>query len=60
MKNLTRPSVTILHVVVDIIEVINIISLNRLIVGGAAMFVAVNINHHIVRIGIRAIRPLVI
>lgn len=60
MKNLTRPRVIILHVVVDIIEVISIISLRRLIVGGAAMFVAVNINHHIVIIGIRAISPLVI
>lgn len=43
----------------DIIEAISIISLSRLIVGGAAMFLAVNKNHHIVRVGIRAIMPLV-
>jgi hypothetical protein len=47
-------------VVEDMIEVINIISLNRLIVGGAAMLLAVNINHHIVKIGIKDIIPLVI
>lgn len=60
MKNLTNPRVMTPHEVEDIIEVINIISLNRLIVGGAAIFLAVNINHHIVKIGIKAIRPLVI
>lgn len=43
----------------DIIEVINIISLSRLIVGGAAIFLAVNMNHHIVRDGIKTINPLV-
>lgn len=59
MKNLTSPSNRILHAVADITEVINITSLNRLIVGGAAIFLAVNINHHIVRVGIKAISPLV-
>lgn len=60
VKNLTSLSIIILHEVEDIIEVINIISLSKLIVGGAAMFLAVNRNHHIVRDGIRTITPLVI
>lgn len=41
------------------ILVINIISLRRLIVGGAAMFLAVNKNHHIVKIGAITISPFV-
>jgi hypothetical protein len=43
---------------IDSTEVINIISLNRLIDGGAAIFAAVNINHHIDIIGAVHIRPL--
>lgn len=35
------------------------VSLNRLIDGGAAMFLAVNINHHIVNTGINTIIPFV-
>lgn len=35
----------------DIIDEINIISLSKLIEGGAAMLAAVNKNHHIVRVG---------
>ena len=41
------------------VEVIKVISLRRLIDGGAAMFAAVNRNHHIVIIGLIVIRPLV-
>lgn len=58
-KNLTILSKIILLIDVDIIAVINIISLNRLIDGGAAIFLAVNINHHIVRVGIINIIPFV-
>jgi hypothetical protein len=36
---------------IDMIAVINIISLIRLIEGGAAIFRAQNINHHIDRVG---------
>jgi len=43
----------------DIIEVINIISLRRLIDGGAAMFAAVNKNHHIDIMGAIDISPFV-
>jgi len=43
----------------DMIEVINIISLRRLIDGGVAMLAAVNINHQRVIIGATAIKPLV-
>jgi hypothetical protein len=39
-------------------EVISIISLNRLIDGGAAIFAAVNMNHHIDIIGAVHISPL--
>ena len=35
----------------DRIDVINIISLNRLILGGAAMLIARKINHHSDRVG---------
>ena len=38
---------------------ISIISLSRLIDGGAAMFAAVNKNHHIVIIGLIVMRPFV-
>jgi len=41
------------------VAVIRVISLNRLIDGGAAIFVAVNINHHIDIIGLIVISPLV-
>lgn len=59
MKNLTR-EIRIKDIVdFDIIDVISIISLRRLIDGGAAIFAAVNINHHIVIIGVMAISPLV-
>jgi hypothetical protein len=57
--NLTRLRRIILIIDDDIIEVINIISLNKLIDGGAAMLLAVNKNHHMVRVGRRSIIPLV-
>jgi hypothetical protein len=44
---------------VDIIDEISIISLNKLIEGGAAILAAVNKNHHIVIIGFTHINPLV-
>jgi len=43
----------------DRVAVINVISLSRLIDGGAAMLAAVNINHHIVITGLIVINPLV-
>jgi hypothetical protein len=43
----------------DIIDEINIISLIKLIDGGAAIFAAVNINHQRVIIGATDISPLV-
>ena len=39
--------------------VMRVISLKRLIDGGAAMFAAVNKNHHIVIVGLIVINPLV-
>lgn len=41
------------------VVVIKVISLSKLIDGGAAMFAAVNRNHHIVIIGLIVMRPLV-
>jgi hypothetical protein len=43
----------------DIVAVINMISLKRLIDGGAAMLIAVNRNHHIVITGINIIIPFI-
>lgn len=40
-------------------QVIKIISLSKLIEGGAAIFAAVNRNHHRVIIGLIVINPLV-
>lgn len=59
VKNLTSPKRGIRNIDLDSAAVINVISLNRLIEGGAAIFAAVNINHHIVIIGLMVIRPLV-
>jgi len=44
---------------IDIIEEINIISLNKLIDGGAAILQIVNKNHHIDKIGHIVNKPLV-
>jgi hypothetical protein len=43
----------------DKAAVISVISLSKLIDGGAAMFAAVNRNHHMVIIGLIVISPLV-
>jgi hypothetical protein len=43
----------------EIIVTINIISLSKLIDGGAAIFVMVNINHHRVIMGLMVISPFV-
>lgn len=43
----------------DRVVVINMISLSRLMDGGAAIFAAVNKNHHIDIIGLIVIRPFV-
>jgi len=59
VKNLTIEIAINDRVDLDIIAVISIISLNKLIDGGAAIFAAVNINHHIVMIGATVIKPLV-
>ena len=46
VKNLTLPNKIITHIDVEIIDVISIISLNRLIDGGAAILIIANISHH--------------
>jgi len=43
----------------DTVAVINIISLNKLMDGGAAILIAVKINHHIVILGINIIIPFI-
>ena len=43
----------------DVVAVINIISLNILIDGGAAMFTVIHINHHIVIVGRSLIIPFI-
>jgi len=59
VKNLTNLSRGIINIDLLKAAVINIISLRRLIDGGAAMFAAVNKNHHIVIIGLMVINPFV-
>jgi hypothetical protein len=59
VKNLTSPSRGINIIDFTKVAVINVISLSRLIDGGAAIFAAVNINHHIDIIGLIVINPLV-
>ena len=44
---------------IDIVDVISIISLNKLILGGAAMLIAANKNHHRVIIGLVSIMPFI-
>jgi len=51
VKNLVNPRRISVEVDIFKIDVISIISLIRLIDGGAAMFLAVNKNHHKVRVG---------
>jgi len=59
VKNLTRPRSGANIIDFVNVVVISVISLNKLIDGGAAIFAAVNRNHHIVIIGLITIRPLV-
>jgi len=58
VKNLIKPKKSILIKETDEIDVINIISLIKLIDGGAAMFAIANINHHIEITGEKIIQPL--
>lgn len=55
--NLSRPSDKINIVENAVQATINIISLSKLIDGGAAILIAVRMNHHIVREGINLITP---
>lgn len=59
VKNLRAPKGIIVIIETDITEVINMISLIRLIDGGAAILEAVNINHHSEMIGVTVINPFV-
>ena len=59
VKNLTNPSKGVNIIDLVNVVVIRVISLNKLIDGGAAMFAAVNKNHHIVIMGLIVINPLV-
>ena len=59
VRNLTPARSNASQIDLDIVAVIKIISLRRLIDGGAAILAAVNINHHIVIIGLIVIRPFV-
>jgi hypothetical protein len=59
VKNLTNPNSGIKYRDFVRAAVIKEISLNRLIDGGAAIFAAVNKNHHIDIIGLIVINPLV-
>jgi hypothetical protein len=59
VKNLTRPSRIIKNTDFESVAAINVISLKRLIDGGAAIFADVNRNHHRVIIGLIVINPFV-
>lgn len=59
VRNLTKPISEINQNDFANVAVISIISLIKLIDGGAAMLAAVNKNHHIVIIGLIIINPLV-
>lgn len=59
VKNLTSLNRGIKYRDLDSVAVISIISLSRLIDGGAAILAAVNRNHHIVIVGLIVINPLV-
>lgn len=59
VRNLTSASNGMKYRDLDRVAVINIISLSKLIEGGAAIFAAVNINHHMVIVGLIVINPLV-
>jgi len=57
--NLSNPKKIINIIENEDVAVINIISLRRLIDGGAAILIAVNMNHHIVREGKNDIMPFI-
>lgn len=59
VRNLTSPSSRIRNTDFVSVAAINVISLKRLIDGGAAIFAEVNRNHHIVIIGLIVINPFV-
>lgn len=59
VRNLSSPNKGINCADLVRVAVIRVISLSKLIDGGAAIFAAVNINHHIVMIGLIVINPLV-
>jgi len=59
VKNLVKPRRIKADVDIFKIAEINMISLRRLIEGGAAIFLAVNRNHHIVSVGARTISPFI-
>jgi len=59
VTNVTNAKDGMNNVEKDIVAVINIISLSKLIDGGAAMLTEVNINHHIVILGMNIIIPFI-
>jgi hypothetical protein len=59
VRNLTLASSNASQIDLDMVAVIKIISPRRLIDGGAAILAAVNINNHIVIMGLIVIRPFV-
>ena len=59
VRNLTKPSSVIRNTDFVSVAVINVISLKRLIDGGAAIFAEVNRNHHKVIMGLIVISPFV-
>lgn len=59
VRNLIRPRSGIKYKDLVIVAVIKMISLSKLIDGGAAILVAVNKNHHILIMGLIVIKPLV-
>jgi hypothetical protein len=59
VKNLNIARINIDHVEILIMDVINMISLNKFRVGGAAMLVDSNKNHHIEMVGQIASIPFV-
>lgn len=59
VRNLVNEIMIIIHMDLEIIVTINMISLSKLIDGGAAIFVMVNINHQRVIMGLIVINPFV-
>lgn len=59
VRNLIRARSGINKIDLVKVAVIKVISLSKLIDGGAAMLAAVNKNHHMVIVGLIVIKPLV-